>query len=531
MHSSRNHDPSYGRWCQIHFDSRGLWGHLVWTFFGHQSCTQTNPTERIRSWSSHVYLPVPSFLLSGGSLWRSFFSLLVEPTRSFLATSPSPFSGFSSQSMVVCGRPYVVDTKYPFGTWCTIVLLMLLGTPISWNTAQVGPHITWIGWCFDLKHYSVQLVQSKVDKLQQLIQSLFSADAVTHKQLEQILGSLIWLTAIAKHLRPHLAAIYKNLYSPPVTLFSIPAASWIAFVHCLDSATITQPHPHFALPLQGRVVEVGHSSVQDKCDIPITPKTSKLQWVRITVPNQTHFSLTKETVWKLKWFLEILRRQVHIYPLAQPTPSILRAAADAFAEGEHFGIGGWIITAKQVVWFSEQFTMTELRHWKPGLTKDAQKYISGFEILGQLALLITATEHILSSHMQIALPTSSDNTSAESSINRQLSTKEPSATFLQFISQWALQRNVALSVSHIAGRDNSWADDLSRNRLQQWKAYPRFRLSLSTFFSIGRVVKLFPPGDHPPWSQALEKSRPVAASLCFFFFHTHRQASLPIFFE
>ena len=434
--------------------------------------------------------------------WSRLGAFLLRLLHRFLA-SPHKAWLYVDDLMLWAPNTHLEDV-----IWCTIVFLILLGTPISWNKAQVGPHITWIGWCFNLQHYSVQLVPSKVDKLQLLIQSLWSADAVTHKQMEQVLGSLIWFTAIAKHLRPHLAAIYKNLYSPPATLFSIPAASWTAFVHCLDdSATITQPHPHFALPLQGRVVEVGHVPIQQKCDIPITPKTSKLQWVRITIPNQTHFSLTKETVWKLQWFLEILRRQVHIYPLAQPTPSILRAAADAFAEGDLFGIGGWIITAKQVVWFSEQFTMTELRKWKPGLTKDAQKYISGFEILAQLALLITATEHILSTHMQIALPTSSDNTSAESSINRQLSTKEPSATFLQFISQWALQRNVALSVSHIAGRDNTWADDLSRNRLQQWKAYPRFRLSLSTFFSIGRVVKLFPPGDHPPWLQALEKKK------------------------
>ena len=440
--------------------------------------------------------------------WSRLGAFLLRLLHRFLA---SPHKAWLYVDDLMLWAP---NTHFEDVIWCTIVFLILLGTPISWNKAQVGPHITWIGWCFNLQHYSVQLVPSKVDKLQLLIQSLLSAETVTHKQLEQVLGSLIWFTAIAKHLRPHLAAIYKNLYSPPATLFSIPAASWTAFVHCLDdSATITQPHPHFALPLQGRVVEVGHVPVQQKCDIPITPKTSKLQWVRITVPNQTHFSLTKETMWKLQWFLEILRRQVHIYPLAQPTPSILRAAADAFAEGDHFGIGGWIITAKQVVWFSEQFTMKELRKWKPGLTKDAQKYISGFEILAQLALLITATEHILSAHMQIALPTSSDNTSAESSINRQLSTKEPSATFLQFISQWALQRNVALSVSHIAGRDNTWADDLSRNRLQQWKAYPRFRLSLSTFFSIGRVVKLFPPGDHPPWLQALEKSPQASACI------------------
>lgn len=99
--------------------------------------------------------------------------------------------------------------------------------------------------------------------------------------------------------------------------------------------------------------------------------------------------------------------------------------------------------------------MQELRIWKPLLTKDAQKYISGFEILSQLALLIMASERFSWKHMQISIPTSSDNTSAESSINRQLSAKEPSATFLQLISQWALHRNIALSVTQMISAETS----------------------------------------------------------------------------
>ena len=390
--------------------------------------------------------------------------------------------------------------------WCTVAFLMILGTPISWNKAQLGQHITWIGWKFDLNHYSVQLMDSKVERLQKHLLQLTTSEKVSHKQLEQILGMLIWFTSIAKHLRPHLAVIYKNLYSPPATLFSIPASSWAAFVHTLDDkATIVQAHPHFDLPLHGQVVEVGHVPIQSKLDIPVTPKSSKLQWVRIVIPNQSHFKLTQDTINVLRWFEQILQRQCHIYPLAQPKPLILRSAADACAEGEHFGIGGWIITSTQVVWFSEQFSMTELRHWKPKLHKDAQKYIAGFEVLSQLALLVMATEHLSSSQMQLCIPASSDNTSAESCINRNLCTKEPSSTFLRMISQWALQRHVSLSISHIAGHNNTWADNLSRNCLQQWQKYPRFRVSLQLFFSIGRVIRLFPPGDHPPWLTTLEK--------------------------
>ena len=389
-------------------------------------------------------------------------------------------------------------------TWTVVVFLMLLGTPLSWKKAQLGTQILWIGWIFDLHHYTVQLVDTKIARLLSLIQDALDAHQVSAKTMEQLLGMLIWFTAIAKHLRPHLAPLYKNLYAPPATLFSIPAASWAAFVSSLDSkGYIRQAHPHFAFPLGGRVVEIGHQMVRDKLDIPIAPKTSKLQWVRICAPMQQNFSLTNETRKKLLWFRSILHRNSHIYPLALPPPGVMRAAADAFAEHDSFGIGGWIITSKSIVWFSEQFSMSQLRYFRPKLTKDAQKYISAFEVLAQLALLMAASQHLHFDQMQICLPASSDNTSAESSINRQLSTKEPTATFLQWISQWAFQHQMSLQISHIPGKDNSWADDLSRNRLSQWMAYPRFRVSMQDFFDIGRVIKLFPPGPHPPWLRTL----------------------------
>lgn len=430
--------------------------------------------------------------------WARLGALLLRLLHQFLE---APHNAWLYVDDLMLWAP---NSRFDEAVWSTIIFLMLLGTPISWNKAQMGTEIIWIGWAFNLQFYNVQMVPDKVSRLQEIIRDILSSKVVSHKMLEKVLGMLIWFTSVAKFLRPHLAPIYKNLYCPPATLFSIPAASWTSFLDTLDSSgTIVKSHPHFALPLTGRVVEVGHTAVQDKFDIPVTPKTSKLQWVRIAGPGQSQISLSTEAKKKLRWFLSLMHRQVHIYPLAQPKPSILRAAADAFAENESFGIGGWIISSSQVVWFSEQFNMSDLRLHRPDLKKDAQKYISAFEVLAQLALLMTASSCLLCDQMEICIPASSDNTSAESSINRQLSTKEPTATFLQLISQWAFQHHMSLSISHIAGHDNVWADNLSRNRCQQWHHYPRKRFDLQAFFSIGRTVKLFPPGDHPEWLQAL----------------------------
>ena len=388
--------------------------------------------------------------------------------------------------------------------WSTVVFLTILGTPISWKKAQIGNCITWIGWEFDLLHNTVQLHPDKANKLFDSLAEIVAAKTTTAAALERILGLLIWFTSVCRHLRPHLAPIYKCLYSPPATLYSVPASTWPQFVRCLDSAAIVvQNHHNLMFPIGGKVVEVGHQIIKDRCDLPLAPKTSKLQWVRIAGPQQSTFQLSKEARSKLQWFQNLLSRRVHIYPIVQPRPLVLRAAADAFAEGETFGIGGWIITSTKVGWFSEQFTMQSLRHFLPNLQKDAQKYIGAFEVLAQLALLMMGNEMMLCESLQVCLPSSSDNTGAESGINKQLSTKEPTATFLQLMSQYALQRNIHLLVSHIPGSSNSWADDLSRDRLQQWAHYPRYQIKLADVFSIGRYIKLAPEGNHPDWLTCL----------------------------
>ena len=95
------------------------------------------------------------------------------------------------------------------------------------------------------------------------------------------------------------------------------------------------------------------------------------------------------------------------------------------AEGDAVGIGDWISTASEFFWFSESWSMTEVRHFWPELTKTAQAYISCFETLAQLALAMLAYRKLHSRHFKFVLPTASDNTSAEAGVNKLFTTTEP----------------------------------------------------------------------------------------------------------
>ena len=144
------------------------------------------------------------------------------------------------------------------------------------------------------------------------------------------------------------------------------------------------------------------------------------------------------------------------------------AAADAVAEGDAVGIGGWISASSDFFWFSESWTMTEIRsHW-PQLTKSAQPYIACFETLAQLALAMIAHRRLHSRHFNFVLPTASDNTAAEAGINKLFTTTEPLCIFLKLVASWSARRNVRLAVSHLAGEKNVWADELSRSKLQRF---------------------------------------------------------------
>ena len=221
--------------------------------------------------------------------WSRVGSLLIRLLHAVLG-APHRLFIYVDDILLLSPTPHFGDHA-----WLTIVFLMILGTPISWKKAQFGFQISWIGWNINLDTMTVQLMHDKVNRLQKLLQASLEAKAVIEKQMQQLLGMLIWFTSIAKYLRPHLAEIFKCLYSPPAILFSIPAGSWRSFVECLDTqATIAKTHPHFSHPIGGKVLEVSHQPISSKLDIPLAPKTTKLEWIRIQVPLQQYFQLTKE---------------------------------------------------------------------------------------------------------------------------------------------------------------------------------------------------------------------------------------------
>ncbi|OLP82523.1 hypothetical protein AK812_SmicGene36826 [Symbiodinium microadriaticum] len=207
-------------------------------------------------------------------------------------------------------------------------------------------------------------------------------------------------------------------------------------------------------------------------------------WIRISDPSCPVIKMTRAAQTSLAWLAPRIAA-IPTTPLSLPPILSSLARADAMAEGDQVGIGGWVSTKHGLAWFAEAYTMEEIRTFWPFLTKDAQKYIACFETLAQLALAMTAKAHHGHTRLSLCLPTESDNTPTEGGVNKLFTTAWPLSEFLSLIASWSSANGVTIQVSHVAGAHNEWADDLSRGRLQAFahRSRDRFQVSLEMLAS------------------------------------------------
>ena len=349
---------------------------------------------------------------------------------------------------------------------------------------------------------TVQLAAGKLEKLQTQLQELARSRKIPRKLLERALGLLMWATTTCPQLRPYLAPLYRDLHSGRGTLHSIHASSWQTFLDALDNEAVVRSKPAgMWLPLGAKLLEVGSIAITGKASVPRVPPSHKPQWVRLQDPSRNELHLRNESRAALTWlsrcFASSRIRSLKQYPLLH-----CMAAADARADGNLVGIGGWIGTATQFVWFAEQWGISEVRrHW-PQLIEAPQKYIACFEALAQLALAMVAKTRLQAKHWKFALPAACDNTSAEAGINKLFTTTPPLSDFLKLVATWSACNHVHMQITHVAGEYNTWADELSRNRLQRFshRMHERTAMPLLMLAAPLGIAHLHP--EDAPWHRS-----------------------------
>ena len=201
----------------------------------------------------------------------------------------------------------------------------------------MSQQITWCGWTFNFAQETVHLTAEKLNKLRMQLHSLTRSK----KLLPQ--------TPRAMHRPAHVGNQHMQTPSPILsTALQGPAqrqrhpetgpSQWQHFLDALGpDATVHRQPLGLWLPMHARITDVGSTQIHSKADIPRVPTAHKATWVRIADPSRTEIHLRDESRQAITW------------------------------------LSCWIITASQCAWFSETWSMQQMRTVWPQLQEDAQK--------------------------------------------------------------------------------------------------------------------------------------------------------------
>ena len=86
----------------------------------------------------------------------------------------------------------------------------------SWNSTRP---LTGMGWSIQPATMIALLPTAKQEKINSLIDTVLQSPC--RKNLEKIIGILLWATSLVHHVRFLLTSLYRDLYSIPATNYSI----------------------------------------------------------------------------------------------------------------------------------------------------------------------------------------------------------------------------------------------------------------------------------------------------------------------
>ena len=123
-----------------------------------------------------------------------------------------------------------------------ILLLRILGAPLSWKKLEFDSSIEWNGWSIQSSTMIAQLPKFKLHKITSLILTLMEHPC--RKNLEKIIGIILWATSLVHHTRFLPTSLYRDLFSIPATHYSIPPTEWEYFLNLLNDDVIVSTSNH-----------------------------------------------------------------------------------------------------------------------------------------------------------------------------------------------------------------------------------------------------------------------------------------------
>jgi hypothetical protein len=190
---------------------------------------------------------------------------------------------------------------------------------------------------------------------------------------------------------------------------------------------------------------------------------SRRVWVGISDPSSPNRKLDDEASETLQVWLQLLVSTPFSLSMCPPTWIPVQAPADAMASTSMAGLGGAAIFPNgSSVWFQLHISLTEAQALWPWLGDDMRKHIAAWELLAQFALSFCIEAHLPQTRGTIACQQGTDNSAADAASAKGLTMTPVLAAVLIPYFKYMRRYQVYPHITHIPGRLNMLADELSR---------------------------------------------------------------------
>ncbi|CAE6963186.1 unnamed protein product [Symbiodinium sp. CCMP2592] len=326
----------------------------------------------------------------------------------------------------------------PISASIWILLLLALGVPLSWSKCVWSPECIWIGWSINLESWVCELPHAKISKILDQITDLLAAGD------KAFAVSVVWrLPASSVGVSPELwAAIKRNI---------------------AEDCVLTRSVGHPSFHKGACITRAANTFVSSKQDLDKVPFRKRRLWVEVKDPGHPLRVLGDAGRSSLIAWRAIFQGTPFMKALRSPIPLKVIAEADAFAEAEVSGLGGYAMwPSGRTVWFSIRKDSQEWAALTSLFPPPLQAHISAMELLAQLLLLWCIFATLPSNRGICRACLRSDNSGAEACASKGLSSvlsmSEIVKKFLAF-QAWA---GVQAEVEHVPGYRDELADALSR---------------------------------------------------------------------
>ena len=386
----------------------------------------------------------------------------------------------------------------PLHACLLLALFLAIGVPISWRKLRLGQKIEWIGWVLNFKYNIWELQAAKLSKALAFLTLVAQGCPITRKEMEQGTGFMLWLTNRFPMHRRFLSSFWSCLRWGGVRNVALSRDNVILLLSLLaDNLVVMKDTPHAPFKRNWHLLSLGAVDVTSLQQArSLRAVGSRRTWARFHSEDSTELNVPEDLKLCARTWCDMLRNASPVTPLL-PTSIVveLACAADAFAEGDSASIGGWVIPEGLPVnpgnafWFAAPLTRADFEQFvsMPG---NLQKAISSLEAFAQTVLMVMKSKMCPEQFGCQAFAQESDSMSALGAVNKQCSTAWPLAFFVRNFVHWSERLRYQINIRHLPGKENVWADGLSRQdvgTIASFNPERRFKVDLAALLEPPRL--------------------------------------------